>query len=182
MSAPDQAALVARSRAGDAEAFAVLVRAHTARLLALARRLGLDGPDAEDVVQEAFLRAWRSLGRFDGRAQFSTWLHRIAVNETLRRLERRTRTERAVAPIDGPGAELADPAPGPAAAAQAGAGRAEVERALAALPPALRAAVVLRDVEGLSTREAAEVLGVRERALKSRLHRGRLALRDALGG
>ncbi len=178
--APDEdrqeAQLLARARAGDLDAFARLVDAHAGRVLALLRRLGLGAHDAEEVAQEVFVRAWRSLGAFEERARLSTWLYRIAFNEARRRLDA---TARVVdrGPVD---EELADTASSPHERAESAALAELLDRELARLPGPLRAAVVLRDVEGLSTAEAAGVMDVGEAAFKSRLHRGRTALRDAL--
>ncbi len=146
------------------------------------RRFGLGPADAEDVAQEVFLRAWRGLARFQGRAQLSTWLYRIAFNEAQRRLGRREPT-----PVL-PGADGDDPAEavpdapgrGPAARALDHEFARVLEAALKQLPTEWRAAVVLRDLEGLPTREAAIAVGVREAAFKSRLHRGRMQLRGLL--
>ena len=146
------------------------------------RRFGLDASQAEEVAQEVFLRAWRGLDRFEERAQLATWLYRIAFNEAQRRLARR------VLPRVEPDAEGEDPVAslpeashlGPEALALDREFEAVLERALAQLPTDWRAAVVLRDIEGLSTKDAATVVGVREAAFKSRLHRGRMRLRALL--
>jgi RNA polymerase sigma-70 factor (ECF subfamily) len=146
------------------------------------RRFGLDAGEAEEVAQEVFLRAWRGLAGFQERAQLSTWLYRIAFNEAQRRVSRR-------APLAAePDQRDADPVAaipeasdlGPEARALDREFEAVLERALAALPAEWRAAVVLRDIEGLSTEEAAAVVGVRQAAFKSRLHRGRMQLRVLL--
>jgi RNA polymerase sigma-70 factor (ECF subfamily) len=171
-----EAQLVARARGGDLDAFARLVDAHAERVLALLRRLGLGAHDAEEVAQEVFVRAWRGLDAFEGRARLSTWLYRIAFNEARRRLDAPARVvERE--PVD---EELADSASSPHERAESAALAELLDRELERLPGPLRAAVVLRDVEGLSTAEAAGVMDVGEAAFKSRLHRGRTALRDAL--
>jgi len=174
--------LIARARSGDPDAFAELVGAHADRVYAALRRFGLDGGEAEDVAQEVFVRAWRGLASFQERAQLSTWLYRIAFNEAQRRLSRRgpplaerdSEGESSVEAI----AEASNL--GPEARALDSEFEAVLERALSELPVEWRAAVVLRDIEGLSTEDASAVVGVRQAAFKSRLHRGRMRLRSLL--
>lgn len=174
--------LIKRARSGDENAFAQLVGAHSSRVYGALRRFGLDAGEAEEVAQEVFLRAWRGLARFEERAKLSTWLYRIAFNEAQRQLTRRR------APAVEPSSEDEDPiaaipeAPrlGPEARALDQEFEATLELALGELPTEWRAAVVLRDIEGLSTEEAAAVVGVRQAAFKSRLHRGRMQLRALL--
>jgi RNA polymerase sigma-70 factor (ECF subfamily) len=181
--APDsEHELIARARAGDEDAFTDLVRAHAARVYRALRRFGLDAGEADEVAQEVFLRAWRGLGRFQERAQLSTWLYRIAFNEAQRRLARRP-APRAEPDTEGedPVASLAEaPQLSPEARALDREFEAVLDGALAELPEQWRAAVILRDIEGLSTEQAAQVLGVRQSAFKSRLHRGRMLLRSLL--
>jgi len=173
-------ALVARARDGDMAAFEELVMRHADRLYGSLRRFGLDDAEAQEVAQETFLRAWRGLKSFRGDARFFTWLYRIGFNEAQRRLARRPAA--SVAPGGDEALEtLTDAGPGPAAEAEIAELRQALVRALGDLPVDLRAPVVLRDVEGLSTREAASVLELNEAAFKSRLHRGRMALRNLLG-
>jgi len=172
--------LVARAQAGDRTAFEQLVRLYADRVYAVARRLGLPSDAAEEVTQDAFLRAWRGIGSFRGDARFFTWLYRIAVNEAKRRLERE-RTHSLVRSLDDDGAvEPPDVREEPYARVA----DAELRRALAAavvaLPLKYRAPLILRDIEGLSTVDAAAVLGLGEAALKSRLHRARAAVRSAV--
>ncbi len=163
------------------KAFEELVMRHADGVYVVLRRFGLDDDDARDVAQETFLRAWRGLPRFEGRARFFTWLYRIAYNEAQRRLSKRPPAGAVVSTEDRPLDDLAADAPGPDEQVE----REELRDALAAalreLPDDLRAPVVLRDVEGLSTREAASVLDLGEAAFKSRLHRGRMALRRLVG-
>ena len=174
--------LIKRSREGDQAAFAELVMLHADRVYVALRRFGLGPGDADDVAQEVFLRAWRGLDRFQERSSFSTWLYRIAFNEAQRRLARRTLPRAEPTPEgEDPVVSLPEsPEAGPAARALASEFERELDDALDALPAEWRAAVVLRDIEGLSTHEAAEVAGVGEAAFKSRLHRGRLQLRALL--
>jgi RNA polymerase sigma-70 factor (ECF subfamily) len=174
--------LIEAARAGDQDAFAKLVMLHADRVYGALRRFGLDRGEADEVSQEVFLRAWRGLPRFEQRAQFSTWLYRIAFNEAQRKLSRRAPASAAPDPErDDPAAALPEsPRLGPEAQTLGHELERTLGRALNELPADWRAAVVLRDVEGLTTREAAEVVGIREAAFKSRLHRGRMQLRTLL--
>jgi RNA polymerase sigma-70 factor (ECF subfamily) len=174
--------LIGRARFGDEDAFAELVAAHADPVYGALRRFGLDPDEADEVAQEVFVRAWRGLPRFEGRAKLSTWLYRIAFNEAQRALSRRPRPGADPA-ADGedPGAALAaDELHGPDARALDREFEEVLDRALAQLPREWRAAVVLRDLEGLSTAQAAEMTGLRQAAFKSRLHRGRMRLRELL--
>ena len=155
---------------------------HADRVYGALRRFGLDANEADEVAQEVFVRAWRGLGRFEERARFSTWLYRIAFNEAQRRLARRPPRRAEPDPDrDDPIAALSEsPELGPEARTLDREFEQTLERALSQLPADWRAAVVLRDVEGLSTEEAAEIVGVGQAAFKSRLHRGRMHLRALL--
>jgi RNA polymerase sigma-70 factor (ECF subfamily) len=174
--------LIRLARGGDEEAFAQLVVLHADRVYGSLRRFGLEPGEADEVAQEVFLRAWRGLARFEERAQFSTWLYRIAFNEAQRHLSRRA-PPRVESEPDREEAVLAlpeDSGLSPEAQALDHEFEQTLEQALAQLPDDWRAAVVLRDIEGLSTQEAAEVVGARPAAFKSRLHRGRMQLRALL--
>ncbi len=174
-------ALIVRAQAGDVDAFQRLAGAHADRLYAVLLRLLGDRADAEDVAQETLLRAWRGIGRFQHRSQFFTWLYRIAINEANRFLQKSSRRPRG-GPIDEAGSQVAG------AASEQPPQRLErqellriLDRALLELPRDHRVAIVLRDVEGLSTTEAAEIAGIGEAAFKSRLHQARLKVRAELG-
>ena len=179
---PDQA-LVAAAVAGGRDAFETLVRRHQTRIVNYAMAIVKDPADAEDVAQETFIRAYRSLARFRGDSSFKTWLYTIATNAARTGLERRGRRGRVE---DG----SLDDETGPLAAADVPAGDADAEttlvrreaidRALAALPPDLRVAVVLRDVEGLDYKEIAAATGTPIGTVESRIFRARRRLRPLL--
>jgi RNA polymerase sigma-70 factor (ECF subfamily) len=169
--------LVDAARRGHQGAFEELVRRTHADTYTLARRLVSDDEDARDVVQEAYLRAYRSIGRFRGDAQFSTWMFRITANCAATHLGRRRRHRHDPLEDD---ADIADPRPehDPALAASTTMLRDRVEQAIADLPPRLRAVVVLRDIYDLNHAQIAEELGISESAAKVRLHRARRRLRS----
>ncbi len=170
-------ALVARAGAGDLLAFEELVRLYADRLHAVVRRLVDNQYEAEEVTQEAFLRAWRGIATFKGDSQFFTWLYRIGVNEAHRRTSRR---RAPVVSLDEQLVEPADTRPGPPRLLEHDDLRHALDRAVQRLQPDQRAPLVLRDIEGLSTTQAAAILDLGEAAFKSRLHRARLAVRDAV--
>ena len=172
----EEATLVAAAQAGDRTAFEQLVRVHADRLHAVVLRLAADADEAEEVTQEAFLRAWRAIGSFRAESQFFTWLYRIAMNEAKRRAARRPPTGQVIALADHP-QQPADEGPGPARRLEQVELHRALERAIRELPPDYREPLVLRDVQGLSTRQAAAAMGLPEGAFKSRLHRARLAVR-----
>lgn len=172
----DDEALVARARAGDVEAFAELVRRYEPRVRAVLWRLLDDERDLEEAVQDTFLRAWRSLDGYRGEAQLFTWLYRIAVNEALMRVRRK---RLSVTALD----EVGDTAArerGPEDEADVAELRRFLLASLRAMPFEYRAPLVLRDVEGLSNQEVAQVLGLSLAAAKSRIHRARMQLRADL--
>lgn len=168
--------LVEAARDGQVHAFEELVRRTSSDAYTLARRLVSDDDDARDVVQEAYLRAYRALGSFRGDAQFSTWLYRITANCASTHLGRRRRHRHDELDEE---VEVPDPKPehDPAAAADATLLRERLEAAVAELPPRLRAVVVLRDIYDLSHAEIAQQLAISESAAKVRLHRARRRLR-----
>ena len=173
--------LIGRAQAGDLGAFEALAEVHADRLYAVALRFLGDGGEAEDVLQETLLRAWRGIRRFEGRAMVFTWLYRIAVNESNRALDRRQR-RRASVPVDEQALDVPAPSSdGPASQAERQELRQILERAISQLSAPCRTALVLRDIEGLSTREAAAIAGVGEAAFKSRLHQARLSVRALVG-
>jgi RNA polymerase sigma-70 factor, ECF subfamily len=157
------------------------VAAHGEQVYGALRRFGLDADEADEIALEVFVRAWRGLDGFEGRAKLSTWLYRIAFNEAQRALSRRRPPGAQTPDGEDPVAALADDElHGPDAQALDREFGEVLDRALAQLPPEWRVAVVLRDLEGLSTEEAAEITGLRQAAFKSRLHRGRMRLRELL--
>jgi RNA polymerase sigma-70 factor (ECF subfamily) len=172
--------LVVAARQGDRAAFDELVRRTYVDTYTLALRLTADEEDARDVVQEAYLRAWKGLTRFRGDAQFSTWMYRITANAayTLVKRRRRHRAEALDSMHEDP-VEL-HPDLQPEGAAETAALLDRLSGALDDLPPKLRVLVVLKDVYGLSHEEIAAELGISVPAAKVRLHRGRKRLRDML--
>jgi len=186
MSQRAEADLVAALKAGDQSAYAELVERHSPTIYNLALRMMNDREEAEEVLQETFLSAFRAVGRFEGRSQLSTWLYRIAYNAALMRLRKRPLPTTSIdEPIqndegDQIPRQLVDWTGRPDEILLTGELRSMLDSAAAALPETLRSVFTLRDIEGLSTAEAAEVLGLTETNVKVRLHRARLALRERL--
>ena len=174
------AELVAAAQGGDREAFEAVVRATHADTYALALRLTANEEDAKDVVQDAYLRAYRGIGSFRGDARVTTWLYRITANCAATHLGRRNRHRHES--LDGEAADLVESRPDidPEGRAEAALLRTRVSAALDDLPPRLRAVVVLRDVYDLPHEAIATELGITEAAAKVRLHRARLRLRTQL--
>lgn len=168
--------LVEAARHGDHPAFEELVRRTHAETFNLARRLVSDDEDAQDVVQEAYLRAFRSIKKFRGDSEFTTWLYRITANCAATHLGRRRRHRHDELEED---AAVPDPQPDhdPTLVADAALLRSQLETAIAELPPRLRAVVVLRDLYDMNHAEIAEELDISESAAKVRLHRARRKLR-----
>jgi RNA polymerase sigma-70 factor, ECF subfamily len=180
----DEVALLARLRKGDEQAFEVLVRAFGGRLLAVARRLVRNEEDARDVVQSAYLSAFRALDQFEGACQLSTWLHRIVVNAALMKLRsRRRKPEESIEVLlpsfqdDGHHVEQFSDWTTPSdQLLQRAQTRATVRACIDHLPEHYRAVLILRDIEEHSTQEVAEMLTTTQAAVKVRLHRARQAL------
>ncbi|MDH4143844.1 MAG: RNA polymerase sigma factor [Acidimicrobiia bacterium] len=172
-------ALVTQARTGDRAAFDELVRRTYVDSYTLAFRLVGNEEDARDVVQEAYLRAFRGLKHFRGDAQFSTWLYRITANCASTQLTRRARHRHEELPEEAPLADRSGRGD-PEGSADIGELRDRLRVALAELPPRLRAVVVLRDIYDLSHDAIATELGISESAAKVRLHRARRKLRERL--
>jgi RNA polymerase sigma-70 factor, ECF subfamily len=168
--------VVRRVLAGDEALFEALMRRYNQRLFRVARAVVKDDAEAEDVMQHAYVQAYTHLGQFEGRARFSTWLTRIALYEALARVRRSRRTPA------GPDPEVSvlSPGPNPEEQASNAEARALLESTIDGLPPAYRAVFVLRDVQGMDTAETAECLEVSADVVKTRLHRARALLRQAL--
>jgi len=181
-------ALVQRAKQGDAEAFARLAAKYKDRIYNYVARLCGDAPEAEDLTQEVFIRAFVAMRRFRGTATFQTWLYKIATNMALDVLRKRRRAGPPALPLDAPietgdssvPRELADTAPEPHEAVARRELQLEVQRAISALSQKLRVVIVLFDIQGLSYEEIAEVLGVPLGTVKSRLFNARMALRQRL--
>ncbi len=182
----DESALVQRAKRGETEAYSELVRKYENKVFRLAKNITQNDEDAEDVLQDAFVKAYEHLDDFHEQSKFYTWLVRIAVNEALMRLRKR-KTDRTV-PLDEPvdtGEETVvreiavwDDNP------EEKYGTTEIRRildeAIQSLKPAFRTVFQLRDIEELSTEETAQLLGLSIPAVKSRLLRARLQLREKL--
>ncbi|MEM8960700.1 MAG: sigma-70 family RNA polymerase sigma factor [Acidobacteriota bacterium] len=173
--------LVERHRYGDEEAFAELYERFAPMVYNLALRLAGDATYAEDLSQEVFLRIHRHLSRFNGRSALKTWVYRVAINHCRSRLSRRKRAAQPLWEDDEErGVQLTDERRDPESRALATDSSRQVAAALAEVKPKFREAVVLRDLEGLSYDEIAQVLGVRIGTVRSRIARGRDQLRTVL--
>ena len=182
----DESVLVAQAKAGDQNAFSELVNRYERKIYRLAKNITRNDEDAEDVLQDAFLKAYTHLDNFKGDSKFYTWIVRIAVNEALMRLRKR-KTDRSV-PLDEPvelgeetvAREIAVWDDNPEQQYSQEEWRRILDEAVESLKPDFRTVFVLRDIEELSTEETAETLGISVPAVKSRLLRARLALRERL--
>ncbi len=179
---------MARLKAGDNLAYEFVVRSYSPRLLAVIRRIVGDDEDAQDVLQETFLSAFRSVARFAGGSLLSTWLHRIAVNAALMRLRsRRRKPEQPIEALlptyreDGHHSETFSSWDPPVdVALESERVRALVRQQIALLPERYRVVLMMRDIEELDTEETARLLDITPNAVKIRLHRARQALRTLL--
>jgi RNA polymerase sigma-70 factor (ECF subfamily) len=183
---PDDPNFVERLRVGDKEACAICVREHSTNVYNLALKITGDPVAAEDVLQETFLSAFKAVAHFEGKSQLSTWLYRIAHNAALMRLRKRgVETVSLDEPVETDEGipeprEFADWSENPEAVLLSAEMRRAMDEAIASLSETLRSVFVLRDVNKLSTAQTADVLGLSEEAVKSRLLRARLALREQL--
>jgi RNA polymerase sigma-70 factor, ECF subfamily len=170
--------LAGRVKSGDPSAFETLYHQHAGRLYNLASRMSGGASEAEDLLQEIFLLAYRKVGSYRGDSSLGTWLYRLAMNHCLDMLRsRQTRAGHLTDSMDEPdAAPVAAPVPALSAVS-----RIDLERAIEALPPACRAAFLLHDVEGFGHQEVADILGVTEGTSKSQVHRARLRIRAHLG-
>ena len=182
----DEAGIVAQARLGDAKAFSELLRRYEGKIFRLAQHITQNREDAEDVLQEAFLKAYEHLDQFQGQSKFYTWIVRIAVNQALMKLRKR-KSDRSVSldetidtGEDKVAREIAAWDENPEQKYTREEMNQILSTAIEGLAPIYRAVFVLRDVDGLSTEEAAEALELSVPAVKSRLLRARLQLRDKL--
>src|SRR5882762_121331 len=183
----EELVLVRAAKGGDDKAFGELVKRYDRNVFRIAQHITQNREDAEDVVQDAFLKAYGNLHQFQGQSKFYTWLVRIAVNEALMKLRRR-RPERTVSldedvktEDDSLPREVADWSPNPEQLYNQSELREILSKTIQGLPTTFRTVFVLRDVEGLSTEETAAALDLSVPAVKSRLLRARLQLRERLG-
>ena len=174
--------IVDRVLAGDTALYEIIMRRYNQRLYRVARSIVRDDGEAEDVMQDTYVRAYQHLDQFSRLAPFSTWLTRIAVNESLARARRRSRFEQLDLEEGDPQspANPVEPAPNPEQSTSAAELGHLLEEALLSLPEQFRTVVMLRDVEELSTSETAEALGITEQNVKVRLHRARALVRGWL--
>lgn len=170
------AEIVRRVLAGETALFELIMRRYNQRVYRTVRAIVRDESEAEDVMQQAYVNAFSHLGQFAERSAFSTWLTRIAINEALARI--RPRALQLVS--DEVMFEIESPSPNPEEAAMTSEIKEVVESEISALPDSYRSVFMLREVEGLSTIETAECLGLSEDVVKTRLHRARAMLREKI--
>jgi RNA polymerase sigma-70 factor (ECF subfamily) len=170
-------AIVARVLAGELDQFELLMRRHNSRVYRVARSIVRDASEAEDVMQDAYVRAYEHLGQFEGRALFSTWLTRIAVHEALARVRRGKRFDSLHTEDHSMSTQSSSSPEQQASDVEM---RSLLEAAVGKLPEELRVVFVLRAVEGMSGAEVGECLGISEDTVKTRLHRARGRLQEML--
>ena len=166
--------MVRRAQSGDADAFEGVYRAHVGRIHALCLRMSGDTQHAESLTQDVFVRAWEKLSSFRGDSQFSTWLHRLAINVVLqdrRSRGRREAREHTVEDLEQYATAVTQAMPGT---------RVDLERAIAGLPQGAREVLVLRDIQGFKYREIADLKGVSLGTVKAQIHRARKLVQEAL--
>jgi len=171
--------LISRAAKGDASAFNELLTAHEKKMYAVCLRMCGNHEDAQDCLQESMLRVYRSISGFKGQSSFSTWLYRVTMNTCLDELRRRK--SKPVTSLDGlleSGWSPSDDFDTPEHHAVASEKRAEIQKSISELPEDMRAAVVLRDIQGFSYDEIAQMLGINVGTIKSRISRGREKLRE----
>ena len=172
--AADDRALVESAKRGSTAAFETLYRSHVGKVYGLCLRMTANPAIAEDCTQEAFIQAWRSLPRFEGRSAFGTWLHRIAVNAALAQIRRRGEPDARGVPVDELAETLPDPVTGDTGETL------DLEQAIARLPTGARHVLVLVGIYGYTHEEAAGMLGTAVGTCKSQLHRARQLLAGRL--
>jgi RNA polymerase sigma-70 factor, ECF subfamily len=175
--------IVERVVAGETALFEILIRRYNQRLYRVARSVLKDDDEAEDVMQEAYFRAYQHLGQFEGRASFSTWLLRITFHEALARRKRRRRLDEldAIEQSKGDSTMILKSAnPGPEEDVAQAELRSLLENAIEGLPEAFRTVVVLREIEEMNVADTAAILGLSESLVKTRLHRAHALLRKDL--
>jgi len=166
--------MVRQAQSGDARAFEGVYRTHVGRIHSLCLRMSGDAQDAESLTQDVFVRAWEKLSSFRGESQFSTWLHRLAINVVLedrRSRGRRQAREQTVENLEQYATAVTQAMPGT---------KVDLERAIAGLPPGAREVLVLRDVQGFKYKEIAEMKDVSLGTVKAQIHRARHLVQEAL--
>ena len=183
MTEPSEKELLEAAQGGDRRAFSRLVKKHQRRVYACAVGMLGDGGDADDAVQETFMRAWRAIARFDGRSQLSTWLYRVCVNVCLNHIRKRKRHDAADIADPRVPEPKADPAQGgsdPRRALEVRQLQGRIADAVEGLSESLRTTVVMVLIDGMSQKDVAKVLGCSEGTIAWRIHEARRRLRIAL--
>ena len=184
MPAPTDEELVRKSKEGDERAFGELISRYESKVYSLALKMVRNPEDAEDVLQDTFLRAYRGIKSFQGASTFSTWIYRITANSALMRLRKKQLPTVSIEDADEreTPVNIADWTPGPVEQLLNRELQQVMDEAIGALPPEFRQVFVLRDIEEMSNAEVADILDLSVAAVKSRLHRARLKVRNRLAG